>query len=112
VNVDQKLAALADRCAAPHLGPEGVCGTCSFARAVTTQIAASDRAVQATLSVCSYRQKLVLPLLDLHEVSNPGVPRSAAGSEAEQVKRAFADAPPEERRAFETLIDTLHAGLR
>jgi hypothetical protein len=110
METDQKLAALADRCGAPDFGPEGVCAACCFARRVTTRIAANERDVQTTLALCTYRQKVVAPLLDLDQMSNPGIPRAAPAMlhEREQVKRAFAEAPPEERQAFATLIDSLY----
>jgi hypothetical protein len=115
VTIDDKLAALAGRCEAPRFGPEGVCAACCFARRITTQIAAeaagsAEGRVQATTAVCTYRQRLVLPLLELFEVSNPGLGRVRPEdtSEAEEVKRAFRDAPPEERQAFETLIESLY----
>jgi hypothetical protein len=110
MDVDQKLAALADRCGAPVFGPDGVCAACCFARQVTTRIAATERDVQTTHALCTYRQKLVEPLLDLEQMSNPGIPQAAPAMvhEREMVKRAFAEAPPEERQAFVTLIDSLH----
>jgi hypothetical protein len=107
---DQKLAALADRCGAPDFGPEGVCAACCFARKVTTRIAATERDVQTTLALCTYRQKVVAPLLDLDQMSNPGIPHPTPAmiNERQHVKSAFAEAPPEERQAFATLIDTLY----
>jgi hypothetical protein len=110
VEVDQKLAALADRCGAPDFGPEGVCAACCFARRVTTRIAATERDVQTTHALCSYRQKVVAPLLDVDQMSNPGIPQASKVmfNEREQVKRAFAEAPPQERQAFATLIDSLY----
>jgi hypothetical protein len=118
VTVDDKLAALANRCITPPPGASGVCGACCFTRRITTRIAATplggasastDGHVESTWAVCAYRQRLVEPLLDLHEVSNPGLRAPlVAETEGEQVRRAFAGAPAEERRAFETLIETLY----
>lgn len=110
MTIDEKLSALAHRCGAPALGPDGVCAACCFARKVTTRIAASDGHVQTTLALCAYRDRLVAPLLELHEVSNPGLrPNDARGAaEADQVEAAFATAPPEERQAFVTLVESLY----
>jgi hypothetical protein len=120
VTIDDKLAALAARCEAPQFGPDGVCPACCFTRRVTTRIAATpmkggaapalDGHVESTLAICAYRQRLVTPLLELHEMSNPGLRPGLTGgvTEAELIKLAFATTPSEERQAFVTLIETLY----